>query len=1128
MEDEEVKEVVQQQQVRMSTRGVELLSSLFLSKKKIWLFDIPSVYFKQRCQNKTFPQIDKHDCIYGEFLFDDCVRNFIESYYNENDKFEESAMDFRKKCIREIIFDINPDRLASDSNDYITPQDISTFMQTIAKNRIWDDSVVKGQTPVLTAYMAGATVAWNSDIELKLIQKDEEALMRLESEGLETLEKEAWKKVIAEPYIPYITGLNLELLKNILRDNLWNSFEPQWRQTEFLYSMKRFNFLAASRRSGKCQSPDSPIRLYDWTFKRAWDIEEWDVLLASNKMSANIVRWKTVYNKKLYNVTLDNWMSIKVTNDHRFPTQKNYKNWIWDMDILDYKQVSELSNKDFIPLNMWFESDNMKYATVSEIDIEEAKLFGYFLWDWCHANNTIAVHNDNIADKLWKICAKLWKDFSYRKEQHVFSIKDWLEFKKKYKELSELANNKYIPNYVFWWSKKQKRALLQGYIETDWCILARNDCRSKTDSFFRKANVQIEMSSVSEKLIDWIMILLYDLWIVWIKRHYKKKTNFTKWKYIDVYFCLINKMLDIKSVFTHCDVSAKWNFEKALDILNNSKFDFTNERISVIPVDAYKYRSNESKRISEDKDNHACSFGDWKVIVTKPVWSFQRWKANIYGLENWLEYSWHRVKSVECIWESEVIDIEVWWDHLYWVWSILSHNTFLGSYLAARQFYIPNQVIIYVVPTLRWHAKVPWRYLFAMLKNDPNVSFNRADWTITNRKNGSEIIFFSGERENSIRWQAANLLIFDEAAFLSEELYVTAEPLIRTTNGIVYCISTVNPQTPKNWFYYKLVEAEITKYDLNTNKYWKRITLRENPFIPEAEKHSIAEDGKHNIKLFQAEWMAEFQDGDSFDFSKFRIIDYQPVEVMVWGIRKFFLKDEALDKVMNTYQHFIICHDSAKLKDKPWVGVIWVKFKQNAKWERVQQWCDIVGSWYMSWFEYMDQVKLIVKLKEILGKDKVSTVIEYNHWWVTVEELFRREYNEYVVPIQTIWWTTFVREDRIRRVGKDFLLGKMASAIDRGVLRGFSFMEQLRIEIETFDVNETQQSRKAWHHFDIMSALLCGIMYADQMWFLEEYKDTDRDVLDERRLDSFGDLQWMRHLYEQKNQWQSRFDRGWY
>ncbi len=172
-----------------------------------------------------------------------------------------------------------------------------------------------------------------------------------------------------------------------------------------------------------------------------------------------------------------------------------------------------------------------------------------------------------------------------------------------------------------------------------------------------------------------------------------------------------------------------------------------------------------------------------------------------------------------------------------------------------------------------------------------------------------------------MRSQAANLLIFDEASFLDEELYITASALVRTTNGIIYAISTVNVKTPKNWFYYELVSAELDKYNADGEKYGKRVTLEENPFIPEHEKEKIREDGKRNMKMFGAEWMAEFQEFDEFDLSNFRNIDYKPTEYMVNGIWRVQIKAEALQDVNGKYTSFLIAYDSAKLKDKPGVMV---------------------------------------------------------------------------------------------------------------------------------------------------------------------------------------------------------------
>jgi hypothetical protein len=81
-------------------------------------------------------------------------------------------------------------------------------------------------------------------------------------------------------------------------------------------------------------------------------------------------------------------------------------------------------------------------------------------------------------------------------------------------------------------------------------------------------------------------------------------------------------------------------------------------------------------------------------------------------------------------------------------------------------------------------------------------------------------------------------------------MYETAVPLVRTTKGIVYVISTVNPDTPKNWFYYKLIEAEVQMYDADAHQMARRVTLPDNPFIDEKEKENIIREGQRNPKMF--------------------------------------------------------------------------------------------------------------------------------------------------------------------------------------------------------------------------------------------------------------------------------------
>jgi hypothetical protein len=233
------------------------------------------------------------------------------------------------------------------------------------------------------------------------------------------------------------------------------------------------------------------------------------------------------------------------------------------------------------------------------------------------------------------------------------------------------------------------------------------------------------------------------------------------------------------------------------------------------------------------------------------------------------------------------------------------------------------QTVIYIVPTLKNHAKPAWRAMTNYFGKCEEFKMNKSDFSIVNTVTGSEAYFITAERNDSVRGAAANLLIVDEAAFIDEAIYETASALVRTTNGMVYCISTVNPESPKNWFYYKLIDAELAKYDNHPLKYGKRIPLPENPFIPAAEKADIIEDGKRNPEMFNAEWMCVFMDKDSFNLQKFWVIDQEPTELVIDG--KFYSKrrSDALSKELRyVYSNFIISHDGAKVKDKPGIVVL--------------------------------------------------------------------------------------------------------------------------------------------------------------------------------------------------------------
>lgn len=426
----------------------------------------------------------------------------------------------------------------------------------------------------------------------------------------------------------------------------------------------------------------------------------------------------------------------------------------------------------------------------------------------------------------------------------------------------------------------------------------------------------------------------------------------------------------------------------------------------------------------------------------------------------------------------------------------------------ARQLQIPNQIIIAVVPILKVQARVIWRYLTAMLRYDTNISANRGDWVIMNRTNGSEIQFLSGERDLSVRAPSANLLVFDEAAFLSEVIYETSSPLVRTTNGMVFATTTVNIDVPKNWFYYRLVDSEIAKYDADSDKYWIRVPLTDNPFIPDKEKARIIEDGKMNTHLFNCEWMCEFGDQDAFDLKRFWVIDSAPLKFIIDGKIEMKFRFEALQKESQYYEKFVIGYDSAKLSDQVWVSVLGLK----------QWWgADVIASHYVTSYDYMDQVAIVVAIRNLLGDKKTAIVIEYNNAWVVVEELFRRLHGINVSCITAVAGENLDRETRYRKVGKKYLVGRLKANIARGMLRGFTFQDRLRLEFETYDENTYNQWRWQWHHYDILSSIMVANIYADEYWYMNIKEESE----DEKQNDM---MYWMFPEWTMFFGWNKRWD----
>lgn len=410
-------------------------------------------------------------------------------------------------------------------------------------------------------------------------------------------------------------------------------------------------------------------------------------------------------------------------------------------------------------------------------------------------------------------------------------------------------------------------------------------------------------------------------------------------------------------------------------------------------------------------------------------------------------------------------------------------KTFLWAwYLAGRQLMLPMQTVVYVVPTLKNHARPAWKALSHYFWDCTEFKMNKSDFSILNKETKSEMYFVTAERWDSVRWSAANLMIFDEASFIDEEVYETAVPLVRTTRWMVYWISTVNPKTPKNWFYYKLIDAEVNWYNPDSDSYARRIDLWHNPFIPDDEKQLIHKDWMRNPNSFNCEWMVNFADKDSFDLSKFWVIDEDPKELTVDWVFTELWRWEALSKeIYQTYATYMISYDWAKRKDMPWISVYWV---------RPTWWIDMVMSWYLEWLDYYQQVDVVYEIYKMLWWERKCEILMDYWWaWIAVHEIFVQTKNIYPLRFQSVWWMYEWKEDWVYRIWKEVLVWMAKAQVALWTVRWYSFMKKLAIEFETY----TEDVKRLWsidNHWDIISSMMNAIYWANKQWYLEKTEPT--------------------------------------
>lgn len=153
--------------------------------------------------------------------------------------------------------------------------------------------------------------------------------------------------------------------------------------------------------------------------------------------------------------------------------------------------------------------------------------------------------------------------------------------------------------------------------------------------------------------------------------------------------------------------------------------------------------------------------------------------------------------------------------------------------------------------------------MFYSLPHPPEIL--KKTETILSFANGSRIISLPGSEDTIRGYSAVTLLIIDEAARVSDDIYIAVRPMVATTNGQIILLST--PAGPEGFFARSWKSDEFTKYEVDAY-HCPRIT----------EEFLSTEKEVLGPILFSQEYLCDFvsQTGNIFKRQWIELIEESP------------------------------------------------------------------------------------------------------------------------------------------------------------------------------------------------------------------------------------------------------------
>ena len=190
-------------------------------------------------------------------------------------------------------------------------------------------------------------------------------------------------------------------------------------------------------------------------------------------------------------------------------------------------------------------------------------------------------------------------------------------------------------------------------------------------------------------------------------------------------------------------------------------------------------------------------------------------------------------------------------------------------------------IVAWVAPTYS-NSRPLWRFVERTIVNEPQAYAKRAE-RIVNFANGGRLTLYSADNDVSLRGEAFDLVIVDEAARIREETFTDVLlPTLADRDGRIIIISTPKG---RNWFWRQYVQG------LQPNDYCASFTApsEANPMASIQKAAQLAKQTV-NDRTYKQEWLAQFVDDNAGVFSgimdcvKEHAKEPQPYKSYVMGV----------------------------------------------------------------------------------------------------------------------------------------------------------------------------------------------------------------------------------------------------